>query len=499
MTDVTYVHGTPLQIGNETQLLLDDAIVEDRWRLTRALGAAIKHPRNPVLFPDKPWESGSTSSPWIMWDEAVGRYRMWYKTFSEAAYYGSGHFPTYSICYAEIDDGIAWEKPMMDVVTFPGYAKTNVVYAGAHELRVQGTQVVKDPDTSDPNRRYRLTCTIKRKFPDGLHSGVSLVYSPDGLHWQMDESETHLLDYHSDCFNHIVYNSNAECWMLYCRPIDMYAAWPYGHTLPDDQPGQRHMRRRVAVAVSADLKTWSYPRTCLSPDEHDLPDIDSCGVFPYGGRFLMWYNAMQGDGEGWEEVRLASSVDGFRWERFHTREAFIPRGRKGDWDHGQLALVCPPVPHGEHLLLFYGGTAGGQHAGDARGPGCIGVARIKVDRFVEQRAGDEPAFLLTREFLLEGNRLVVNLTPHHRNSSLIYTRVEICRHPSLGNSRGFGQPYEGFSMEDCDPITGDHTEKPVTWRGGDSDLGPLAGKPVYLRFQLRNMGIFSFQIQNLRS
>lgn len=476
-----YYHGQPLQIGNETQLLLDDRIVEDRWRLQRVIAPVIKHPRNPVVVPDKPWEADSVLSPWVIRDEDYNRYRMWYKTHSASA--------GYQLCYAESDDGINWEKPMLNIVDFPGHSKTNMLYATA------GTQVLKDTEEKNPERRYKLICDVQGQSRNRV-AGVKAVYSPDGLHWEKDKAETTWLDYHSDCFNHVVYNPDSGCWLLYCRPGAMYAGWPYGRTLPDHQEGRRHMRRRVAVSTSKDLKTWSPPRICLYPDERDLPDIDSCCVFRYGGGFLMWYTAMNGDEDGWEETRLASSSDGFSWHRFHTREAFIPRGREGDWDHGQLSMICPPVPQDDRLLLYYSGTPGAQKIGDARGFNCIGVAKIKADRFVELRAGDEPAFLLTREFILEGNKLQVNLACPRKQYVSQYLKAEICRHPPAGcetDTRFYSTPYQGFSMEDCDPVTSDKP-KVVTWRGGKSDIGELRGKPVYLRFQMRNLGIFSFRI-----
>ena len=36
-------------------------------------------------------------------------------------------------------------------------------------------------------------------------------------------------------------------------------------------------------------------------------------------------------------------------------------------------------------------------------------------------------------------------------------------------------------------------EGDVTW-GGNPDLGRLVGQPVHLRFELRDMGLFSFRV-----
>ena len=106
----------------------------------------------------------------------------------------------------------------------------------------------------------------------------------------------------------------------------------------------------------------------------------------------------------------------------------------------------------------------------------------------------EDRWELTREFLLEGNRLRLNTIMPGLNYREIGIRVEIARRPQLGqHTADFSQAYPGFSLEECDPICGTRIENPVTWNGGP-DLSHLTGKPVYLRFEIRNMGLFSFQV-----
>lgn len=67
-----YYEGEPPRIGHDTQLLIDDTIVEDRWRLTRVIHPPRKFARNPVLLRDKPWESDMVHAPSVIWDEERG-------------------------------------------------------------------------------------------------------------------------------------------------------------------------------------------------------------------------------------------------------------------------------------------------------------------------------------------------------------------------------------------------------------------------------------------
>ena len=483
----SYFQGEPLRIGSERQLFIDDYMVEDRWKLTRVLHQPEKYLRNPVLLKDKPWEGDVAYRPWVIWDEECGRYRMWYQCFSFSNYYGAKG-PPYHVCYAESDDGVHWEKPLLEVCEYPGFEKTNVVYCGSHYQRVQGVQVFRDEEDPDPERRYKMICVERRPLGEELVSSVNLVCSPDGLRWKL-AGEDCILDYHSDCFNHVVRDPVNGRWLLYCRPIHMFAA---GQRTVAGQTGGRHMRRRVAVMSSDDFERWSYPRTVMYPDERDTPDYDSVGVFRYAGQFLMFYAAMEGEETGTNEARLASSRNGLFWERFHTRQAFIARGREGEWDAGQVIADAPPVNQGEDLLIYYSGFTQPQYEPSRNGG--VGMARMKLDHFVEQRAGDQPGFLLTREFILEGNQLYLNTIMRGLNYREIGIRVEVARRPELGaHQADFTQAYKGFSLEECDPIRGTRTENPVTWKG-NADLSALMGKPVYLRFEIRNMGLFSFRV-----
>jgi len=241
----------------------------------------------------------------------------------------------------------------------------------------------------------------------------------------------------------------------------------------------------------------------LCPDERDLPDIDHITVFRRGSHFIMLYAAMDGDGPGRWHARLASSSDGVHWERFHTREDFLSGGGEGAWD--ETIIPCgAPAPSGDKLLpllfrLQHGAIRGElQPARRARrrrsghhdeGP-LRGAAR-----------GEWTGYLLTRELLIEGNTLRLNVALDDVPFRDADVRVEVCRHPPLGEhadyyyrERGYSYRYEGFGLDDCDPVRGNSTCAPVMWNG--NDLSALRGQPAYLRFELRHADLFSFSVTN---
>ena len=55
-----------------------------------------------------------------------------------------------------------------------------------------------------------------------------------------------------------------------------------------------------------------------------------------------------------------------------------------------------------------------------------------------------------------------------------------------------GAALRGFTAEDADEINGNYIRKVVTWNDS-SDVSLLAGKPVRLRFVMRDTKLYSFQ------
>lgn len=57
---------------------------------------------------------------------------------------------------------------------------------------------------------------------------------------------------------------------------------------------------------------------------------------------------------------------------------------------------------------------------------------------------------------------------------------------------GSGKPIPGFALDDCDVIYGDHIERPVAW-AGRTELKSLVGKPVKLKFELKDADLYAIR------
>jgi hypothetical protein len=473
MISAQYVRGVPLEIGNTIQFLFDDTLVEDRFKLTRRHGAVTRHIHNPVIFPSKPWESGSPAA--VLYDPEAKLYRAWYTSFSLSGYF-DGTTPSYYVCYAESDDGFEWRKPLFPGNRYGEWDTTNVVFTGRTGLDGRAEQVFLNPDRSDPARRFYM-----------VTNKVDLAYSADGIRWTPVEKP--MLPAGSDTSNHLLWVPEEKLWYLYMRPpIRPSGTW---HMVPE---GERHLGRRMALATSPDLVRWNPIRTVLYADEREDHDIDGMRVFRRHGVFFAIYAVMhQESGGSEEEPYLATSRDGINWERTWDRAVFVKRGAPGSWDAGQIGPPgCEPLEMGDDLVFYYSGTPSGQ--GDWESETACGIFRIRRDRFIGQTAGAAHGFLLTRQFVVRGKRLVLNgsALPRIYDSSEI--KVEIVEYPDFDDPKGNREKkIPGFTMDECDPVRGDRLDHVVTWKGSP-DLSRLEGKPVYLRFRLRNATLYTMRI-----
>ena len=88
---------------------------------------------------------------------------------------------------------------------------------------------------------------------------------------------------------------------------------------------------------------------------------------------------------------------------------------------------------------------------------------------------------VTRPFTFEGKELLLNFS----TSAAGGIRIEV-QEPT-------GKPLPGYSVSDCPEIVGDEIERVVAW--GGVGPGPLAGKPVRLRFVMKDADVYSIRFR----
>ncbi len=61
-----------------------------------------------------------------------------------------------------------------------------------------------------------------------------------------------------------------------------------------------------------------------------------------------------------------------------------------------------------------------------------------------------------------------------------------------------GKPMPGFTLADMPPLYGDELDAAVAWKSG-GDVSSLAGKPVRLRFVLKDADVYALRFADAKS
>ncbi len=477
-----------LDIGSRRELFIDDALIE------RLAGTAEQRlhrpiPREIALVHDAAWEGTGSGYHSVFQDG--DRYRMYYKAWHLDVSKGkvnSSRHPLFC-CYAESDDGVHWRKPQLDLHEFQGSKKNNIVVASgaAGPLNVDAGHPAV---FKDQNPHAAEDARYKAIFRSSKPNGLLPHKSPDGIHWSPMTDKPILSGL--GAFD----SQNLAFWD---PTIKMYRAYWRIFTAG---------RRDIRTATSDDLVNWN-PHADLtyvdSPPEHlytnqikpydRAPHIligfptryvdrgwsESMKALPDREHRELRASSVQRYGTAITEGLLMASRDGVHFRRWN--EAFLRPGiqRVGTWHYGHQYIAW-------HVVETRSALAGAPnelslYAGESYWTGKGSAVRrysLRLDGFVSVSAAMKGGELITRPLKFSGSKLTMNFATSAAGS----LRVEV---QDLG-----GQPVPGYSLADCPDHFGDTVDRVVTWKKG-SDLSDLAGRPVKLRFVLKDADLYSFQ------
>lgn len=499
-----------LDIGTQKQLFIDDSVIESKSpRVFQIMNQPVKHPANPVIPLDRPWEqrgglSFGGDQGNIIYDEEQGVYRFWSMMVN-------WDWSQDWLAYAYSHDGLNWIKPQLGIVKVHGH-DTNFLAPEGHWSQAG---VLLDP-VAKPEQRYKMVyyCSGKEGHPDAT-KGMCIAHSPDGIRWtRYPEQYQPIWPYHSDTSNNLVWDARHQRYMFYLRLTTSLERW----LDPEPVYPQGAKTRTAGWASSSDFLRWNAPKTKVDPDEKyvcfhaDQRDplfsrsFYTLSVTPYETGYIgmtavyhtpdpVGLRLPAGNETGlartdWldkMDVQLLWSRDGEKFTRV-SRRPFIPNGPEGSVDDDMAYPMQSMIVREDlgEIWIYYQGF-GGKHSFYKRGEpqsGQICLARLRLDGFV---AVTGRGTLTTRPLTFKGNQLLINAagTDRYAGTGWGTVRVEIL-------SPETGKPLPGFTKADCKPFSGDAIRHPVRW-SGSADLRSLAGKPIQLRFYVDRAKLFSFQ------
>jgi hypothetical protein len=119
-----------------------------------------------------------------------------------------------------------------------------------------------------------------------------------------------------------------------------------------------------------------------------------------------------------------------------------------------------------------------------RGESCrLRRFTVRIDGFVSIRAGSKSGKMLTHPLTFQGKTLTINGSTSGAGS----IRVEL--------QDESGKPIPGYTLDDSTEFYGDEISHTMAWKQG-TDLGKLVGRPVRLRFVLKDADLYAIQFRD---
>jgi hypothetical protein len=389
-------------------------------------------------------------------------------------------------CYAVSTDGVAWEKPDLGLYEFQGSRKNNIIGAWNDGIDLGFYNVIKDPHDPDPERRYKAMGELEGT--PTVKGGCAVAFSSDGLRWKVQEGNPVVPKGRdiADAPTMLGWDPRISRYVYYPRP---------GHPIAREISGNgshRHIRT-VGYSVSDDFVRWSPTKLMLAPDEQDRVDSQymqfTAGI---DGDFYVGFLMVHQTHEQTWDTFLLSSRDGFHWNWINRKVPFLGRGEVGTYDAGYMT-PSGPIVHGRQIYIYYGAFSGSHSFDTSRfGPNrlSIALATLPANRYLGLLAGPDRAIIATRPLIFRGSRLMVELQASLPDSKTASgTGFDECdvRAALLDQSGG---TIEGFTVERSTRLneSGRHE---LVWEG--AHVGRLEGKPVRIRFELRNAALSCIQ------
>ena len=470
-------------------------------------------PKEAVLLHDVPWEGKNS---WLHTVLKHGdTYRMYYlarnMSFGDAL---GGHRLLHPLYFAtaESKDGIAWTRPDLNLVPLEKSEShkdtpNNLIPLEFGE-KVKGIELLfpfRDENPACAGDAKLKALSSRVKLPDGTY-GLYALKSADGIEWKLMGDKPVLTGCTFDSYNLAFWDPQANSYRAYVRhrrgkelfsavrgvmtaTSEDFLSWGKLEWLeyedasdgaaeehvynPNVQRYPRAPHLYVGFPLRYVQKPWNW---------HDSTLADPGAAYRKGGG---WSGGIARYGSAYTEPWFMFSRDG----KFFVRsdEPFI-RAPRACWAYGDNYVACgmqmtEKVWYSTRVTLgemsFY--VVEGYYEREAPQPPCrVRRYTMRPDGFVSIHAGRKGGTFTTKPLVFKGRMLALNFQTAIGGS----IDVEIL---DLD-----GKPYVGFEAEDCWTIYGNQVDQTVFWHGG-VDLSKLAGRPIRLKFALREADLYAMK------
>lgn len=463
----------PIVLDNAKRLFASDWVIDRMAGLTRTLHPVKKHPDNPLLRAEYPWEKPCVllyGSVMYDPDRLDDRFRMWYLCFTPrySEDYSERLAKSGRIAYATSRDGLHWERPKLGIHEYEGSEDNNIVIPGPWGV----ASIHFDPRDPDPQRRYKAQVR---------YNGHRAYFSPDGIHWSLAAQ-----------MNLSAFDRSTVHW----HPVEQkwFASTKNWYKIQDGED-----QRGRGYAESEDFLRWGPVSYMCGTARNSGEIVYGLEPFYYESMFFGLWDRYRHEPNGLLDVQLAVSHNGRHWTR-PSDKAWIgltplpqdfqrvkstrspmtgvdPFDARVPWDYANnSASMLGPIRVGDELWMYYSGRSTDHRSRPH--VGAIGLGTLRLDGFFSLDAGKTVGTLVTKPLRLVNDDLRVNA-----NSGRGRLRIGILNEQ--------GTPIEPYTIENCVPLTTDDVRHRVHWQS-TSDLRAVHGKTVRLEFEFTNTELYAF-------
>ena len=456
-----------IDLKSHRELFIDYFLI-DRMEGTRLV---LHEPRDEetVLKFDKPWEG-----PFCGYCTVINngdKYELYYRGISTAGRDGRSDETT---SYAESNDGIHWKKPELGLFEVSGTLKNNVVLANTAPVTHNFSPFLDSKPGVDSNQRYKALGGTEK-------SGLIAFVSPDGIHWEKLQEQAVFDKGMFDSQNVSFWSAAENCYVCYFRT---WTEADYGGF------------RTVSRTTSTDFISWTEPEKMSfgdTPNEH----LYTNQTHPYfraphiyiaiAARFMPGRKVVTDEQakilnvnpkyyNDCSDAIFMTSRGGNIYDRTFMESFIRPGIGLQNWvsrsNYPVLNVVqTSPVEMSIYVNHDY-----------AQPTAHIHRYSIRLDGFVSVKAPYQGGEMITKLFTFKGSKLLMNF----RTSAAGEIRVEILDVDS--------NPIPGFSLDKSQTLIGNEIERVVVWEKKD-DLRSLTGKPIRLRFVMKDADLFALKFE----
>ncbi len=470
-----------VDLGSRRELFVDRFLIERLEKTTLKLHESVSG--GVAVKLDKPWEGPANAGIAVF--RHASRLLMYYRAMTVNRGDVSGR-----LCVATSEDGVDWAKPSLGRAEYDGRKDTNIVSdeAGNGLMAIPWLDTRPGVPENERVKAFYSEAVSGEKHtafrdPKGPKRLVMFA-SADGFTFRKLDPQPEIISKLPNSFdggNTMFWSDVEQQYVLYFR------IWDGG--------------RSIGRMTSRDFLHWSDPvpmRYGDSPREQLYTNqtqpyfraphlyIGLAARFMEGRRVVtdeqvqaIRLKTSQGHFYGndcSDAVLLTTRAGSTQYDRTFM-EAFVRPGLgPSNWVSRTNYPLTGLLPTGPDQMMFFVARHYMQDSWH------IERLLLRTDGFASVHASWSGGEMITKPFTFSGGELSLNYSTSAAGS----VRVEI--------QDATGSPCTGFSLADCPEIIGDEIHHVVRWKGG-SDVSALAGRPVRLRFVLRDADLFAIQFR----